>query len=78
MAKAQSYYKWAQDIGKASFGPYRGLTWRRFNHARAVKEFGQAIELNPEDATAYYNRGAPTLDCRTMHGPSRIWDRPSS
>jgi tetratricopeptide (TPR) repeat protein len=43
--------------GESGFGPSRGLSYVRLIPSWAIKEFGRAIELNPEDATAYYNRG---------------------
>jgi tetratricopeptide (TPR) repeat protein len=32
------------------------------NYAEAIKDFNKAIELNPEDANAYFNRGGAYRD----------------
>ena len=49
MNKAEEYYD--SGIEKANSGDYQG----------AIKDYDKAIEINPKDAEAYYNRGAAKL-----------------
>ncbi len=45
MNKAEEYYD--SGVEKANSGDYQG----------AIKDYDKAIEINPKDAEAYYNRG---------------------
>ena len=48
------------------------------DYDRAIADYDRAINLEPEDADAYANRGSPTTPRATMTAPSPTSTRPSS
>jgi tetratricopeptide (TPR) repeat protein len=44
-------------------------------YERAIEDFGRAIELNPEDATAYHNRGSTYGDLQEYEQAIEDYDR---